>query len=257
MKSFKRLCLILLSVGMLLTTACHEDNTLLVGVDISQIPLSYRDGQNAITGFEVDMATEAAKRAGMTVAFVPINWAKKEQALSSGKVNCLWGKLSDTAQNEKSLLFTGSYMTNQVILVVSSASKAANMDGLAGKAVGTIKDCDAATALLGSGIAAKIADGAPQYYSDSNTAFSALESAQIDAVAVDDTMGNYYINQNTFDYKILPDVLATTKYAVGVRRNDSRLRNSLQSSLVSMSKDGTSKALSMKWFNKDYTLKLS
>lgn len=203
------------------------------------------------------MATEAAKRAGMTVEFVPINWAQKKQALSSGKVNCLWGKLSDTKENEQSLLFTGRYMTNSVILVVSSSSNIANMDGLSGKTVGTIKNSDAAAALLSSSIATKIADGAPQYYSDNNTAFSALESGQIDAVAVDDTMGNYYINQNTFDYKILPDILSSTKYAVGVRRNDSRLRNNLQSSLVSMSKDGTSKAFSMKWFGKDYTLKLS
>jgi polar amino acid transport system substrate-binding protein len=256
LKSCKRLCLILLSLSfVLIMTSCHGENVLVVGVDISQIPLSYRDSQNNITGFEVDMATEAAKRAGMTVEFVPINWAANQKALSSGKVNSLWGKITVTKENQQNILFTKPYMTNSQIFVISSTSKITNADGLAGKVVGTTKGSEADEALAKNSLLAKLSGGAAQYYSDSNTEFMALEAGQIDAVAVDDTMGEYYINQNTFDYKVLPDKLASSQYAVGVRRNDSRLRNSIQTALDSMAKDGTSKALSTKWFGKDYTLK--
>jgi polar amino acid transport system substrate-binding protein len=227
---------------------------LVVGLDTKQIPLSYTDNQNTITGFEVDMATEAAKRAGMTVEFVPVNWAQKDKALSQGKVNSLWGELTITPQAQQNTLFTKPYMYNSVIFIVSSDSTITSKIDLVGLTVGTIGGSQAAADLQKDSMSAKFSGGAPQIYNDNNTLFTALQSGQIDAVAVDETMGEYYINQNTLDYKILPDKLSNVQYAVGVRRNDSRLRNSIQSALDAMAKDGTSKTISMKWFGKDYSL---
>ena len=256
MKTSRLLCSVLVSMGLAIAlTSCHGASVLVVGVDIKQIPLSYTDGQNTISGFEVDMATEAAKRAGMTVEFVPINWAQKEKSLEDGKVNSLWGEIAITPEEKQNILFTKPYMYNSHVFIISSDSNITSKLDLTGLTVGTIQGSEAAADLVKDSISAQFAGGGPQIFNDSNTIFTALQSGQIDAVAVDETMGEYYINQNTFDYKVLPDKLSTVQYAVGVRRDDGRLRNSLQAALDSMVRDGTSKAISMKWFGKDYTLK--
>ena len=256
LRKIRFLCLIAAAAGLILAlTACHGTTELVVGVDIKQIPLSYRDDQNSIAGFEIDMATEAAKRAGMTVKFVPINWSQRDQALKSGRINSIWGELTVTQQEEKNVLFTKPYMYNSDIFIVSSDSEIKSKQDLAGLSVGTMQGSQAAADIRADAIASKLADGGPLIYNDNGILFVALQSGQIEAVAVDETMGEYYINQNTFDYRVLPDKLRTVRYSVGFRRDDSRLRNSIQTALASMAKDGTSKSLSMKWFGKDYTLK--
>jgi len=244
--------LIVLVAGL---SGCRGQAVLVAGVDINQRPLSYGDSQDNITGFEIDMTTEAAKRAGMTARFVAVNWAQKEKALSSGKVNSLWGEISATPDEEKNVLFTKPYMFNNQVIIVSADSAITSKAELAGKELGVIKNSRAAETLKSDKISAKLAGGGPEYFNDYDTEFLGLESGQIDAVAVDETMGDYYINQNTFDYKILSGTLSSEQYSVGFRRNDSGLRNSIQRALDSMNKDGTSKALSIKWFGKDYTLR--
>lgn len=254
-----RLCKLILAAVLLAATAfgmtaCRGESVLVAGVDIDQMPLSYRDNDNNIVGFEVDMATEAAKRANMTIKIVPINWNQKEELLKSNKINSLWGKLTGTTVEKSNILMTKPYMKNNQIFMISSDSKIAKKEDLIGKTVGTVISSSASLHFKKDIVSVQLANGEMQPYTDANTLFLALQSGQIDAVAVDETMGEYFLNQNTVDYKVLNATISTEEYSVGVRRNDSRLRNSLQTALSSMAKDGTSKEFSNKWFGKDYTL---
>ena len=57
----------------------NEDNTLVVGLDDSFPPMGFRDENNEIVGYDIDLAKEVAKELGMEVKFQPISWASKEQ----------------------------------------------------------------------------------------------------------------------------------------------------------------------------------
>jgi polar amino acid transport system substrate-binding protein len=254
LKCLKLICATAAMLGIVLTmSSCRGSSVLVVGVDINQVPLSFRDSNNSVSGFEIDLATEAAKRAGLTVRFVPINWVQREKALNSNEVNSLWGEDTAAPEEKNDILFTKPYMYNNQILIVLSDSNINTKEDLADKTIGVITGSKAADALKGDSITGMLAGGAPQFYDDNKTLFLALEANQIDAVAVDETMGDYYVNQNTVEYKILSGTLSTEQYSIGVRRNDSQLRNSMQKALDSMKKDGTSKSISIKWFNKNYT----
>lgn len=234
---------------------CRGETSLAVGVDAAQVPLSFRGSDNSMTGFLVDMASEAAKRTDMTVSFVSIDWSAKDQLLSEGRVNCLWGKLGAAARNDDGILCTKAFMKNSSVAAVPSGSGIKDLAGLKDKSVGAIQGSTSARALIINDISSQLAGGAPKYYSDYNTLFSALGSGQIDAVTADKTMCDYFITQNTFDFKELGQTLSSDSYSVAVRRNDSRLRNSLQKALNSMYDDGTFKTLSKKWFGSDITVK--
>lgn len=55
---------------------------LVVGLDDNFPPMGFRDEKNELVGFDIDMAREAAKRAGLEVEFKPIDWSAKEAELS-------------------------------------------------------------------------------------------------------------------------------------------------------------------------------
>lgn len=256
MKAIKLLCAALAAVSLaVLFSGCRGETELVAGIDVSQVPLSFRDSGETLQGFEIDMATEAAKRAGFTVRFVPIDWSRKEQLLREDKVNSLWGTVNAKTESAKDVLLTEPYLSDEQVFVVPAESNIKSKSDLTDMAVGVIKGSEAADVLHKDSIAAKLSDGAPQMFDNFNTMFQALQSNQIDALAVDDTMGEYYISQNLYDYRILSGNLSTEQYAVAVRRNDSRLRNSVEAALTAMKKDGTTKKLSQKWFGKDFTVK--
>lgn len=254
-KFTRKIGAVLAAVCLMATlTSCVRENRLLVGIDINQMPLSYRNSDGGIAGFEIDMASEAAKRAGVTVKFVPVSWANAQSALAEKQVNSLWGELPSDSPAAAGMLMTKPILRNSQVILVPKDTGITGKDSLAGKAVGILSGSMAAQILTADPVAAKLDGGAPQIFSDSGTMFQALESYQLDAVCLDDTMAEYYIMQHASDYTILPDALSTQQYVVAFRRNDSMLCGRIQKALDSMYRDGTDKTLSQKWFGKDLTL---
>ena len=83
---------------------------LLVGLDDSFPPMGFKDEKGEIVGFDIDMAKEAAKRAGMDVEFKAIDWSSKEAELKSKKIDALWNGLTVSPEREKNILFSNTYM---------------------------------------------------------------------------------------------------------------------------------------------------
>lgn len=235
-------------------TSCVRESRLVVGIDINQTPLSFRNSDGSVDGFEVDLASEAAKRAGVTVKFVPVNWADAQTSLAEKKVNSLWGELPAGGTAVTGMLVTKPVMSNRQVILVPKDTDITGKDSLAEKAVGVLNGSAAAQVLTSDPISGKLDGGAPQVFNDSGTMFQALESYQLDAVCLDDTMAEYYIMQHASDYTILPDALSVQQYVVAFRRNDSQLCGRIQKALDGMYRDGTDKKLSQKWFGKDLTL---
>ena len=58
---------------------------IVIGLDDSFPPMGFKDDKGEIVGLDIDMAKEAAKRAGMDVEFKAIDWSSKEAELKSKK----------------------------------------------------------------------------------------------------------------------------------------------------------------------------
>ena len=57
-----------------------------LGLDDSFPPLGFRDDNNNIVGYDIDLASEVCKRLGVTLRCQPIDWAAKEQELNTGNI---------------------------------------------------------------------------------------------------------------------------------------------------------------------------
>jgi len=145
----KKLTAVLLASATALLTACGpSDNApaasaqapaaakkVVVGLDDNFPPMGFRDANNQIVGFDIDMAKEASKRLGLEVEFKPIDWSAKEAELNGKRVDVLWNGLTITEERKKNISFTAPYMANHQIIIVGSASPIKTKADLAGKVV--------------------------------------------------------------------------------------------------------------------------
>ncbi len=59
-----------------------DKGTLVLGLDDSFPPMGFRDENNNIVGFDIDVATEVANRMGVELELQPIEWSKKKWSLT-------------------------------------------------------------------------------------------------------------------------------------------------------------------------------
>ena len=59
------------------TDKTADKGKIVVGLDDNFPPMGFKNEKNEITGFDVDLAKEAAKRLGREVEFKAIDWSSK------------------------------------------------------------------------------------------------------------------------------------------------------------------------------------
>ena len=84
MKKF--FALLLLTVALVPSCTNKKSNKFVLGLDDSFPPLGFRDSENKIVGYDIDLADEVCKRMGVQLVCQPIDWAAKEMELNTGEL---------------------------------------------------------------------------------------------------------------------------------------------------------------------------
>ena len=63
--------------------------------------MGFRDENNDIVGFDIDVAKEVAARLGVEFIAQPISWDAKELELASGTIDCIWNGMSITPERRR------------------------------------------------------------------------------------------------------------------------------------------------------------
>ena len=239
-------------------TACGDDKaaynqkaTFTVGFDQDFPPFGYVDENGEFTGFDLELAKEAAKRMDMEIKLQPIDWDSKELELSSGSISCIWNGFTMNGR-ENDYTWTESYMDNSQVFVVKSDSGIKTQADLAGKIVTAQTDSAALNALNGDDFKDLKASfkellTCAQY----NTAFMDLEAGAVDAVAMDIGVAKYQIEGKESKFTILDEPIVKEQYAIGFYKGNTEMRDKVQKALDEMAADGTFKKISEKWFGYD------
>ncbi len=265
MKKVIMLCLCIMAAGFVLagcgqqTKQAATDNSkagkIVVGLDDNYPPMGFRDENNNITGFDVDLAKEAAKRLKREVEFKPIDWSSKEAELKSGRVDVLWNGLDITEKRKENMLFSDPYMDNRQIVFVRKDSSIKTAADLRGKIVGT-QSGSTGEENINKDTKLKASLKEVKAYPDFIAAFMDLENGRIDAIVGDEITGRYYMSKHP-DKFVARDVVIgdMTSFGIGFAKDNTKLRNEVQKVLDGMKKDGTMAKISEKWFGKDITKK--
>lgn len=220
-----------------------------LGLDDSFPPLGFRDDDNNIVGYDIDLAKEVTERLGVELKVQPIDWAAKEMELATGKIDCIWNGFTITAERENSLAMTKPYLNNAQILVVRKDSGISSLSDVSGKIVGLQKGSSAQDAVDAN---KEFADSLKSlvYYNDNITALNDLELGGVDAVVMDSVVAAYDISVSNKPLVIADEVLADEAYGIGFRKADVKLRDEVQRILEELEKDGTVESISQKWFGR-------
>lgn len=229
-----------------------EKKTLVLGLDDAFPPMGFRNENNEIVGFDIDVAREVCKRLSVELVPQPIDWNAKEQELNTGKIDCIWNGFTITPARQEQLDFTEPYVGNAQVLVVRADVPIAKLSELAGKQVGLQAGSSAADALEAAvefkATLAKVVE-----FKDNLTALMDLDARGVDAVVMDLLVANDNIARSGKAYRILEERLAPEEYGVGFRKGDRTLRDAVQAQLSAMAKDGSLAEIATRWFGADIT----
>lgn len=225
--------------------------TLIVGFDQDFPPMGFIGDDGEFTGFDLELAQEVAKRLGLEYKPQPIAWDSKDMELEAGNIDCIWNGFTMTGR-EDAYAWTEPYMANTQVFVVAKDSGIASQADLAGKVVECQVDSSAEAALKEApDLTATFAQLLTT--ADYNSAFMDLEQGAVDAIAMDVIVAGYQIQQRNADFVILDDSLSAEEYGVGFKKDNTQLRDKVQTTLEEMAADGTLKSISEKWFGEDVT----
>ena len=236
-------------------TALKERGTFVLGLDDSFPPLGYRDDNNEIVGYDIDLAKEVAKRLGVNFKAQPIDWDAKEMELETGKIDCIWNGFTITEERKNALSFSFAYLNNEQVLVVQKASGIKTLADMKGKKLGIQSGSSAQDAVdedANREFKAGLKEVVP--FKDNITALNDLKIGGVDGVVMDSVVANYSIAQTGEPFFVVPQALAKEAYGIGFRKNEPELRDKVQQILIEMQKDGTVTAISTKWFGKDVSV---
>ncbi len=169
-----------------------DKGTFVLGLDDSFPPMGYRDDENNIVGFDIDLATEVCKRLGVELVVQPIDWDSKELELNSGSIDCIWNGMSITDERIEKMFIPMAYIANSQIIIVGDGSGIATKADLNGKVIGLQAGSSALDALQADAATYEAAKEVVEY-ADNVTAYMDLKAGRIDALVVDSVVGFYVI----------------------------------------------------------------
>jgi polar amino acid transport system substrate-binding protein len=234
-------------------TKVMDKGVFVLGLDDAFPPMGFRDENNEIVGFDIDLAKEVTKRMGVELKPQPIDWNSKEQELATGNIDCIWNGFTKSPAREKVMTFSDTYVLNKQVLVVKTDSSYQNLSDFAGKTVG----------LQGGSTASDALDSATDFkeslkdtveFKDNLTALMDLNAGGVDGVILDLLVANDTIQRSQMDFRILSEGLSEEEYAIGFRKGDIALKDAVEEQLIAMQKDGTLATISTKWFGSDISV---
>lgn len=223
---------------------------LVIGLDDQFPPMGFRDDNNELVGFDIDLAKAVCDKLGIEAVPTPIDWTTKELELDGGKVDVLWNGLTITDARKETMLMSPAYIANAQIIVVRNDSGIRTLADLAGKTVALqeTSSADEAYAACAAAGTEKELVKAPENIS----LFNDLKIGRIDAVVIDKVFGDYYITENgEGKLAALEEQLADEEYGIAFKKGNQELADRVLGALDELVKDGTAAKISRKWFGED------
>ena len=271
-KTFKRILAVgliaAMALSVLMLTACgkkkggdaktdwdyiEDKGTIVVGLDDTFAPMGFRDDNNEIVGFDIDLAKATFKEMGLKVEFKAIDWTAKEAELASKKIDCIWNGLSVTPDRIKNLSMSKRYCANREL--VMSMDKNINIksaEELKNYKIATQADSAAADDIKAHELYDEFKDNVTEYKTY-DQALLDMKAGRIDVVVIDEVYATYN-NQNKEKLDESEFNFGSDDYAVGFRKEDTQLTEKFNEALKAIIDSGEAEKISKDWFNRNLVI---
>ena len=95
--------------------------------------MGFRDEEDNIVGFDIDLAEAVAKKLGVKLVIQPIDWTAKEEELNTKNIDCIWNGFSINEERLEQVTMSKPYLGNTISFVVVNDNSIETVDDMVGK----------------------------------------------------------------------------------------------------------------------------
>ena len=213
---------------------------LLVGSDITYPPFEYLEDGKTV-GFDIDIASEIAKRLEKELEIVPITWDSTFDMPKDIKIDMIISAITGTGDKEELADFSDPYYIMEYILITLSEAKVILREDLKNKKIGMLTDKPEDLP------AQYLKDFSIETYGDVILMIEGLKNKDIEGILISIPLGKSIIEENNGFFSIIEIVKSEREYNI-VFLEGSPLKDEVNSILEEMQADGTYQEIHDKWF---------
>lgn len=223
--------------------------TLVIATNATFPPYEYYDGES-IVGIDAEIAQAIADKLGMELKIEDMEFNSIINAVQNGSVDFGMAGMTVTEDRLKSVDFSDSYATGVQVVIVKEDSDIASVDDLTGKKIGvqlsTTGDIYASDTPDNGGFGEENVEK----YSKGADAVIALTQGKVDAVIIDNEPAKEFVKANE-GLKILETEFVSEDYAIAFAKNNTELKDKVNTALNELIKDGTVQKIIDKYIKAD------
>ena len=225
--------------------ACQpSSDVVVVATDATWPPMEYVNEDREIVGYDIDLMTAIAEKAGFEVEFKNVAWDGIFAGLAAGEYDAVISSVTITDERRANYDFSEPYINAGQIVVVRTESDITGPDTLSGRVVGAQISTTGAFAIQDmEGVELR-------EYDEVGLAFEDLVAGRIDAVVCDTPVAADFALQRE-EYKaalkIVGDAFTDEYYGILVQKGNSELLDKINEGLAAVQTAGIDQELEVTW----------
>jgi polar amino acid transport system substrate-binding protein len=219
-----------------------------VGTDAAYAPFESQNEKGEIVGFDIEVVSAIAAKAGFEVKFVNTPWEGMFNTLGNGDRDILVSAITINEERKGTMDFSDPYFNAQQLIAVKENSKVSKFADLkklkVGVQTGTTGD-EAVSKLLGK------TNTNIKRFESTPLALKELEAGGVDAVVADNgVVVNYVANNTASKFKSVADSAAfeSEQYGIAVKKGNAELLGLINKGLATIRADGSYDQIYTKYF---------
>ncbi|WP_027416996.1 amino acid ABC transporter substrate-binding protein [Aneurinibacillus terranovensis] len=222
------------------------DGTIRIGTEGTYAPFTFHDKSGKLTGFDVEIAEEVAKRLGVKPQFIETKWDGMFAGLDAKRFDMVANEVGIRPDRQQKYDFSQPYIVSKAVLIV-------NKDNNDIKSFADLKGKKSAQSLTSNLTDIARQNGAIIVHSDGfNQAIDLLASHRVDAT-VNDGLSYLDLKKQKPDtpIKVVAEQKQGSASGMLFNKGNKELVDAVNKALTDMKNDGTYLAISKKWFGTD------
>ncbi|MHB1346765.1 MAG: substrate-binding periplasmic protein [Candidatus Humimicrobiaceae bacterium] len=217
-----------------------SDNFLNIGVDSTFPPFAFLM-EDKVSGFDIEIAGEIAKRLGMELKINQISWNEIFERIDDPDIDAIISGVSNSPDRGKLADFSEPYYTLEFIFLTLNTSNIKLKEELENKSIGMLKnemenlspDIMSVYSVTG--------------YDDAAALLNSLKAEEIQGILISIPIGVKILSEDPDTFRFVNKIESDIKYSI-VLKKGSLLTEKINLVLKELKDDGTYKIIYDKWF---------
>ncbi|PLR67491.1 amino acid ABC transporter substrate-binding protein [Bacillus sp. UMB0893] len=223
-----------------------EEGVLVIGTEGTYPPFTFHDDKDKLTGFDVEIAEEVAKRLGVKAEFKETQWDAMFAGLDAKRFDMIANQVGIKPDRTEKYDFSEPYISSAAVLVTHKDNKdIQSFEDLKGKKAAQSLTSNYGQIAKENGAELVGVEGFTQ-------AIDLINSKRADATINDKLSVLDFQNQRgNAAIQIVDESEDAAQSGLMFRKDSGKLVEEVNKALAEMKEDGTYKKISEKWFGED------